>query len=94
MFSAGEGVACPKCMGMTDTPEEDVHTPENDKLEILEQKLQESESKLETTVVVRDYVPLYFIDSKHIFTACLVGQALKCIITHGFKFDSCQSCYN
>jgi hypothetical protein len=53
MFSAGEGVACPKCMGLTDSPEEDAHTPENDKLEILEQKLQESESKLETTVVVR-----------------------------------------
>jgi hypothetical protein len=58
MFSEGEGIACPRCLRLTCTSgsENDTLTPEKDKLEVLEQMLQDSESKLETAVVVRKYL--------------------------------------
>ena len=64
MFSEGEGFPCPRCQRLTGTPgtEDDAITPEKDKLEVLEQKLQESESKLETTVVVKKYLSASFHD--------------------------------
>ena len=57
MFSEGVGLLCPQCMAITGTPasEEETVNPEKERLEVLEQKLQESESKLETTVVVRNH---------------------------------------
>ncbi|XP_028402037.1 uncharacterized protein LOC114524978 [Dendronephthya gigantea] len=53
MFSEGVGLPCPKCQRLTGTPgsENDSLTPEKEQLEVLEQKLRESESKLESTVV-------------------------------------------
>ena len=75
MFSAGEGIACPKCLRLTDTPgsEEDQQAAENAKLGILEQKLQESESKLEATVVVRQlicFIIYYALNSFISFVHC------------------------
>ena len=61
MFSEGDGVSCPKCQRLTGTPgsEDETISQQKVKLELLEQKLQESESKLETTVVVRkDFISL------------------------------------
>lgn len=54
MFSEGVGLPCPKCQRLTGTPgsENDPLTPEKERLEVLEQKLRESELKLESTVVV------------------------------------------
>ena len=55
MLSDGDGLSCPRCQRLTGSPssEDDAFTQQKIKLDILEQKLQESESKLETTVVVR-----------------------------------------
>lgn len=58
LFGEGERLPCPKCMQLTITPSsEDVTlSPDKDRLQVLEQMLEESESKLETTVVVRKYM--------------------------------------
>ncbi len=57
MFSEGQGLTCPRCLKLTDTPgEDDACARDNSELQALEQKLEESQSKLETTVMVRNSI--------------------------------------